>query len=106
MQDFKIAKLQDLKEKKGFFVKIEGEEIVLFKLNEKICAISNICPHQKFSKLHEGEFKNGIVTCPMHGWAYDVRTGISTNASPEGAGGKVKCYPTIVKEKNIYLQVE
>jgi nitrite reductase/ring-hydroxylating ferredoxin subunit len=26
----------------------------------------------------EGELDGTIVTCPMHGWEYDVRTGANT----------------------------
>lgn len=77
---------------------IDNEEIALFNVGGEICALANICPHQKYRKLHEGLFENGVVTCPMHGWAYDVRTGISTNAS-----GKVKTYMTEVRNGNIFI---
>lgn len=77
---------------------IGDEEIVLFKVGDNICAVANLCPHQRFRKLHEGMFENGIVTCPMHGWAYDVSTGISTNAS-----GKLQTFRTEVRDGIIYL---
>ena len=93
-----VCHIDDVKPGKSKKIVVDGDEIVLFNVNGEICAIANVCPHQKFRKLHEGMFENGIVTCPMHGWAYDVRTGISTNAS-----GKVKTFNTEVKNRFIYV---
>ena len=96
MTEFLVCTADDVKEGRGKRIVVDGEEIVLFKLDGKVYATSNMCPHQKFQKLHEGLFENGVVTCPMHGWAYDVRTGISTNAS-----GRLKIFETEVKNKMI-----
>ena len=90
-----------LKEGRGKRIRVDGEEIVLFKIDEQVCAIRNLCPHQRFQLLHEGEFKDSIVTCPMHGWAYDVRTGISVNAS-----GKVKTFPVEVRDGKVFVNVD
>jgi nitrite reductase/ring-hydroxylating ferredoxin subunit len=99
MPIYAVANIEEVKEARGKRVVVEGEEIALFKVDGKICAISNMCPHQKFQKLHDGIFENGIVICPMHGWAYDVRTGISTNAS-----GKVKVFATEMKNGKVFLE--
>jgi nitrite reductase (NADH) small subunit len=96
-----VCNIDELKEGRGKRSVVNDEEIALFKVDEQICAISNMCPHQKFQKLHDGLFENGIVTCPMHGWAYDVRTGISTNAS-----GRVKTFKTEVKNGKVFLKKE
>ena len=96
---YAVANIEEVKEAKGKRVVVDGEEIALFKVEGSICAISNMCPHQKFQKLHDGMFENGIVTCPMHGWAYDVRTGVSTNAS-----GRVKIFETEVKNGKVFLE--
>jgi nitrite reductase (NADH) small subunit len=92
--------IEEVRERRGKRVILDGEEIVLFKIESQICAVSNMCPHQKFQKLHEGMFESGIVTCPMHGWAYDVRTGVSTNAN-----GRLNTYPVEVKGNKIFLYV-
>ena len=95
-----VCNTVEVKEGRGKRVIVDDEEIALFKVDGKVCAISNMCPHQKFQKLHEGEFKNGIVTCPMHGWAYDVRTGISVNAS-----GRVKVFETEIKKGKVLVGI-
>ncbi len=94
-----VCNIDEVKEGRGKRVVVDGEEIALFNVDGKICAISNMCPHQKFQKLHEGEFKYGIVTCPMHGWAYDVRTGISVNAN-----GRVKVFETEVRNGKVLVK--
>lgn len=98
MNEFFVCYKHELQEGSRKRVVVDGEEIVLFNVNEEVCAVANICPHQKFQKLHEGEFCNGIVTCPMHGWAYDVRTGISTNAD-----GKLKTYSVTIKKNRLFI---
>ena len=94
--EYEIVHIDEVTEGRGKRVRINGEEIVLFKVDGQICAIANMCPHQRFQLLHEGEFKDGIVTCPMHGWAYDVRTGVSVNAS-----GKVRIFPVEIKNEKV-----
>lgn len=91
----------DVSTGRGKRVTVDGEEIVLFKVDHQICALLNSCSHQHFQLLHQGEFRDGIVTCPMHGWAYDVRTGVSTNAS-----GKIKTFPVEVKNGRVYVMKE
>ena len=99
LQEYSVCAVEEVKESRGKRVIVDGEDIVLFKVDGRICAISNMCPHQKFQKLHEGMFENGIVTCPMHGWAYDVRSGISTNAS-----GRVKTILSDVKNGTVMIK--
>lgn len=90
-----------VKNGRGTKITVDGQEIVLFRADGRVCAVSNMCPHQRFQKLHEGMYENGIVTCPMHGWAYDVRTGISTNAS-----GKLTVFPASVHNGKVILEFE
>lgn len=90
--------MQDVREKKGFLAKVNGEEISVFNIEGEFFAIGNVCPHQHFSKLHDGEIIGFTVTCPMHGWTYDLRTGISTNA-----GGKVKTYKVEIRRDEVFI---
>ncbi len=101
MTSFEVANIDEVKEGRGNRVVVDGEEIALFKVDGQVCAIFNVCPHQKFSKLHEGVVENGIVTCPMHGWAYDIKTGISVNAS-----GRVKTFAVEVKNGKVFVKID
>ncbi len=98
MPEYKVARVQDLRDNRGFFAKAGGEEISVFKIGGELFAIGNVCPHQHFSQLHDGEVKGFTVTCPMHGWTYDLRTGVSTNAS-----GKVKTYKVEIRRDEVFI---
>ncbi len=52
-----------------------GERWVgLFNIDGTYHAIDNICLHRG-GPLSEGTLRDCIVTCPWHGWQYDVRSG-------------------------------
>ena len=53
----------------------DGREVALFVLDGNLVAVDNICPHQRFALLHEGEVVDGSVVCPMHGWEFDLKSG-------------------------------
>ena len=50
-------------------------EGVLFRVGEHIFAIENLCPHQRYAVFHQGVLDQYTITCPMHGWSFDIRTG-------------------------------
>lgn len=47
---------------------------VLFNDGGEIVAAADVCPH-KGAPLSAGEFEDGVVVCPLHGWEFDVRSG-------------------------------
>ncbi len=53
-------------------------DIAVFNVDGEFFAIDDVCPHFAGS-LHEGTVAGGIVTCPLHGWSFDLRTGRQTN---------------------------
>ena len=82
MADFvTVAKVNDLKPGEGKIVEANGKTIALFNVDGKFHAIDNTCKHQG-GPLGEGTCDGNIVTCPWHGWQYDVTTGINS-ANPQ-----------------------
>ena len=54
---------------------VAGERIVaLFNVDGKFHALDGICPHQG-GPLGKGELTGCVVTCPWHGFQFDVTTG-------------------------------
>lgn len=75
MSEFiKVAQLSDIPEDTGFKVEAEGREVALFKVNGEVKAIYNICPHSG-APLCEGGVRENVVTCPWHGWDFDLTSG-------------------------------
>ena len=77
---------------------IDENDVALFRLDDTIYAVRNICPHQQFRKLHEGEICDGAVTCPMHGWTFDLATGIARTGQ-----GRLVTYPVSIVDDEIYV---
>lgn len=48
--------------------------IAVFNVDGEFFALDGICPHQG-GPLGQGSLSGCVVTCPWHGWQFDVRTG-------------------------------
>lgn len=58
------------------FEALIGERIVaVFRYQGNWFAIDGMCSHQG-GPLAEGAVQDGCVTCPWHGWQYDLATGV------------------------------
>jgi 3-phenylpropionate/trans-cinnamate dioxygenase ferredoxin subunit len=55
-------------------VDVDGVKIVLVRLGDEVCAITNECPHAG-GQLGQGYVQNGAIECPIHLAAFDLRTG-------------------------------
>ncbi len=51
-----------------------GERIAVFRDGEQIGALSNLCAHQN-GPIGEGCIVDGLVTCPWHGYQYQLKDG-------------------------------
>ena len=65
-----------------------GRALALFNLAGEFHALDNACPHRG-GPLGEGTLEGTKVTCPWHGWQFDVRTG-SSPLKPEVSAGSVR----------------
>lgn len=86
----KAAKVSDVSEGTGIMVAIDGTEVALFNIGGKFYAINNTCVHRG-GPLGEGMVDGNVVTCPWHGWQYDVKTGKGvSNPNAQVASYKAK----------------
>jgi nitrite reductase (NADH) small subunit len=53
---------------------VEGQTIAIANVGDKFYAIHNTCLHRG-GPLGQGVLQGVAVTCPWHGWQYDVTTG-------------------------------
>lgn len=51
-----------------------GKKVGVFLQGDEIRALEMSCKHQG-ADLSKGRVDNGQVTCPRHGWRYDLETG-------------------------------
>lgn len=96
----KLAKCSDIPLNEGIVVTTEnGHEIALFNRDGAFFALENTCPHQG-GPLGEGTIEDGCVTCPWHGWQFDVQTGACQNMPGEDA----RSVPIVVLNGEIFLK--
>jgi nitrite reductase/ring-hydroxylating ferredoxin subunit len=69
-----VGFLHELPANAGREVVVAGRVLALFRVGSDVYAIDGICAHQG-GPLAEGTLAGPVVTCPWHGWQYDVRTG-------------------------------
>jgi methionine sulfoxide reductase heme-binding subunit len=53
-----------------------AERIAVFRYDDKVAAVSNVCRHQA-GPLGEGRVIDGCITCPWHGYQYHPEDGCS-----------------------------
>ena len=74
MEFVTVARVGDIASGHGRQFTVNDRMIALFNLDGAFHAIDNICLHRG-GPLAEGTVARGLVTCPWHGWQYDVTTG-------------------------------
>jgi nitrite reductase/ring-hydroxylating ferredoxin subunit len=52
----------------------QGQPFRIVAQHGEMLVHASICPH-RLGPLDEGRIENGAVTCPWHGWRFDVRSG-------------------------------
>ena len=97
----KVASISDLKPGENKVVNVNGTDVALFNIGGEFFATSNICLHRG-GPLGEGFLEGDVVTCPWHGWRYDVKTG--ANATIPSA--KVATYQVKVEDTNVLVAVD
>lgn len=70
----KVCKVGDIAIGNGRTVDVRGKPVAVFNVDGVFYAISDTCLHRG-GPLGEGELEGTTVTCPWHGWRYDVTTG-------------------------------
>ncbi|MDT8863014.1 nitrite reductase small subunit NirD [Alkalihalobacillus sp. MEB130] len=96
-----VAMLSNLSVGIGQRVKVNGEEIALFKQKDgSVKAIQNSCPH-KGGPLSEGIVSGEHVFCPLHDWKINVHDG----QVQEPDVGCVKTYEVEVENDSIFVNV-
>lgn len=70
----RACRVRDVPAERGWPVKLGGRRIAIFYVEGELSAVDNVCLHAG-SPLDDGLVEGSCVTCPWHGWRYDLRTG-------------------------------
>jgi nitrite reductase (NADH) small subunit len=65
----------------GRTVLVGGRRVAIFRTAEGFHALAANCPH-KGGPLADGIVADSCVTCPLHNWRFDLRTGAGVGDHP------------------------
>lgn len=74
----------------------KGFKIALFRVNDRVAAVNNRCPHAS-AALGDGDFDGATVVCPLHGYRFNVWNGAGYRT--------LKTYPTEVIQGQVLITV-
>ena len=70
----RIAALSDLRESEPLAASLGDHPIALYRVDGMVYAIGDVCTHD-FARLSGGFVEDGVIECPLHQAAFDIRTG-------------------------------
>jgi nitrite reductase (NADH) small subunit/3-phenylpropionate/trans-cinnamate dioxygenase ferredoxin subunit len=69
-----VARADEVPPGSARLVRAGEVELALYNVDGRFYATQSQCLHLK-GPLGDGDLDGPVVTCPWHGWQYDVRTG-------------------------------
>ena len=81
-------------------LQVEGKAVAVANVGGKIYAINNTCLHRG-GPLGQGSLEGKVVTCPWHGWQFDVTTGKAVQNPNVGVG----CYAVEVRGEEVFVSL-
>ena len=81
---------------------VQGEQVVVINAGGILYAIENSCPHAG-RPLGGGERAGLILTCPYHGYTYNIKTGKNIDAPDEEE--PVKTYPVRIESGQVSIRL-
>ena len=69
-----VGSIADVPLFEGRVAVVDGARVAVFRTADGLFALDAACPHAG-GPLSDGIVAGGCVTCPLHGWRFDLRTG-------------------------------
>ena len=89
----RITPIENIPPRQGRSVRLGEVALAIFNIDGRFFTIENECPH-KGGPLCDGIVSGTTVVCPLHGWRFDLESGLASRASLPAC---VATYPTRVE---------
>lgn len=111
-----VTMVDELNEGERAIVDVKGREIGVFNIDGELHAVGSHCPHMggpcaeglltgMFSADEDGkmtyERDNEILSCPWHGWEFDILTGEHLGHTKR----KLLQYDVVTEDGEIYIEL-
>ena len=88
-----VAKTSDLNPGEVMYVEVGNDPVALINLDGEYFALNDMCTHED-APLSDCEVIGDEIECPMHGGAFEIRTGLPAN------------FPVVVPVETYEVKVE
>jgi len=92
--------MEDFREGRGVAVRVDGDRVAVFKIDGRLSAVLDRCPHMG-ARLSDGKVENGRIVCERHDWSFDPESG-------QGGRGKksacVRVYDVRIEDRDVYVR--
>jgi len=95
----RAAAVSEIPDGTGKTVTVNATEIALFNVKGAFHALNNTCPHSQ-GPLGDGTLQGNIVSCPWHGWRFDVTDG----SCLQNRNAQVRTYRTKVEDDSVFVE--
>jgi nitrite reductase/ring-hydroxylating ferredoxin subunit len=96
----KLCDVEELNSGTGREFLVAGRIVAAFRNGQQIYAIDGMCAHQG-GPIAQGALDGQCVTCPWHGWQYDITTGVNLLTKKR----MLECFPVDVRDKQVWVDV-
>jgi nitrite reductase/ring-hydroxylating ferredoxin subunit len=69
-----VARVDEIEPGTLACIRVEEQDLALARIGDEVYALQGHCLHLQ-GPLCEGRLRRHVLSCPWHGWQYDVRTG-------------------------------
>jgi nitrite reductase (NADH) small subunit len=98
----RVTATENIPALEGRSIQIGTQKVAIFNLRGRFVTIENQCPH-KGGPLCDGIVSGTTVVCPLHGWRFDLDTGMAVRASLPAC---VTTFPTRVEDGIILVDID
>jgi len=88
---------------RGWPVRVGTRSIAVFRVGTTLVAVDNACRHLG-NPIDDGLVEGGCLTCPWHGWRYDLRTGEHLTLFGRRRG--LRTYPVRTEGDEVLIDVD
>jgi 3-phenylpropionate/trans-cinnamate dioxygenase ferredoxin component len=96
----KIAEPNEIGDGTSKIINVAGRSVAVFRIQNQYFAIANACVHRG-GPLGEGHVENYEVTCPWHGWRFNLVNGAFSMIPTL----KVKTFQVKENDEGVFIEV-
>ena len=97
----RVASTRDLARGASCELVVDDRIVALFNVDGQYFALDGVCPHQG-GPLGKGTLTGCVVTCPWHGWQFDVHSG----QHQASASLRHTTFPVKVEGDEVFVEVD